>query len=486
MRLIEILLLLADFLTFLVIAVPSLQAVRWLGGIVLIMLALALAQDRPRWQMIPAYVLTGLFLLVWLLQNFAPIDVVGFALVLCILGLAISTALPIVLPVFSFPRPTGPYAIGTVTYHWTDASRHEVFSTDKNRKRELMVQVWYPARKGSSSAHAPYMQDADAVTPVLAAVSGFPGFFLQHLKYVTTNATEAAPVAADQASYPVIIMLEGRRGYRQMLTYEVEALVSHGYIVVGLDQPGIAATVVFPDGHQIALTGLLDQVNSLVDQSLDPASVAPQFNGRTFKDGISKYFAQDVSFTLDQLAALNTKDPQGILSGKLDLAHTGVVGFSDGAMVGADASLRDQRIKASLLIDNAMPAAVVKEGLRQPAMWITRPAEWMRRDGQKSSDWSEKYIVLAQTTMRKVYSSLPADGYFVQIPGTLHIDFNDADLISPLFPAVGLSGPIGSQRAHEIVNAYALAFFDNHLKGEPAALLDGPSTQYPEVVFDKH
>jgi hypothetical protein len=44
----------------------------------------------------------------------------------------------------------------------------------------------------------------------------------------------------------------------------------------------------------------------------------------------------------------------------------------------------------------------------------------------------------------------------------------------------GLSGPVGVQRAHQIINAYSLAFFDRHLKGRPAALLDGPAEQYPE------
>ena len=32
------------------------------------------------------------------------------------------------LPIFQFPRPTGPYAIGTLTYHWVDAERAEIFT----------------------------------------------------------------------------------------------------------------------------------------------------------------------------------------------------------------------------------------------------------------------------------------------------------------------------------------------------------------------
>ncbi len=501
MRPVEILLVVTDLLTFLVLAVPHLHATRWMRYIVLIMLALAIVQvliEGQRWQMIPAYVLTGLLVLAWLSQNVAPVDgivkqiltnrfAVGFAIILCIIGLGISAVLPILLPVFRFPRASGPYEIGTVIYHWTDGSRREVISTDKNRRRELMVQVWYPAKKGSSSWHTPYIQDADAVATALARLHHFPDFSLQHLKYVTTNATESVPVADNQSRYPVLIVLEGITGYRQMLTFQVEELVSHSYIVVGIDQPGVAASVVFPDGHQITLTPeLFPQIQALVNQSLSPTEQAPHLFGQTFKDGIIPYLAQDVSFTLDQLAALNTRDPKGLLTGKLDLEHTGVFGMSLGGMVGAEACLKESRLKACLMIDVAMTADVVHSGLQQPAMWITRPADSMRLERQKVGGWAEKDIVQTQTTMHEVYNRLPADGYFVQIPGTFHVDFTDIDLLSPMFPTIGFSGPIGSQRAHEIINAYSVSFFDKYFKGEPEVLLARPSAYYPEVIFETH
>jgi hypothetical protein len=86
--------------------------------------------------------------------------------------------------------------------------------------------------------------------------------------------------------------------------------------------------------------------------------------------------------------------------------------------------------------------------------------------------------------MRSVYNRLPGAGYFVQAPGMFHVDLTDVDLLSPLAQMIGLSGPIGAERAHEIINAYSLAFFDRHLKGRPAALLDGPAEEYPDVIFE--
>jgi beta-xylosidase len=107
--------------------------------------------------------------------------------------------------VFSFPGTSGPYKIGTVTYHWTDVSRHEVFTLDKNMSRELMVQIWYPAKKTESTNHAPYIQNPNGVSSAMARLHNLPSFALSHLKFVTTNATVSASVADDKPNYPVLI-----------------------------------------------------------------------------------------------------------------------------------------------------------------------------------------------------------------------------------------------------------------------------------------
>ena len=75
MRPLELLLVLVNLLTFAVLAVPRLHAVRWMGYVAFIAVLIAIAQmimEGPRWQMVPAYVLTALFLLVWLLRKHAP------------------------------------------------------------------------------------------------------------------------------------------------------------------------------------------------------------------------------------------------------------------------------------------------------------------------------------------------------------------------------------------------------------------------------
>src|SRR6266545_2059260 len=171
MRPIEILLVVANLLTFFVLVIPGMQVL----------------VEGYRWQMIAAYALSGLLFLLWLRQTIVPAGTAlgggldnrlaaGLAIGLGVLALAVSIVLPIVLPVFRFPPPTGPYAIGTLTYHWVDAGRPEDFTDDPNDRRELMVQIWYPAAGNPSSPRAPWLQDADAVTSAFARLFHVPEF----------------------------------------------------------------------------------------------------------------------------------------------------------------------------------------------------------------------------------------------------------------------------------------------------------------------
>jgi hypothetical protein len=112
-------------------------------------------------------------------------------------------------------------------------------------------------------------------------------------------------------------------------------------------------------------------------------------------------------------------------------------------------------------------------------MFISREAKWMQLEG-----WDQVEIDETQTAMRAVYQSLPGDGYLVLVPGMFHNNFSDAALYSPLMPRLGLTGPIDGARASSIIDSYTVAFFDRHLKGLPGALLDGPSSRYPEVLLE--
>lgn len=482
MRPLEILLLASTFLVVWLTALHPVPSLVWKRVAVLVMILAAGAQlifEGSRWQLYPVYLLTCLLVANSIYQF--PKLLVG---VVGGLAIVVTTTLSVLLPVFRFDAPTGPYDIGTVTYHWVDAARTEVFNADAKTHRELMVQIWYPAKHDAALQQAVYMPEADAFAAAQGKMHHWPAFLLGHLKYVITYGQLAAKVSEDKPRFPVLIFLEGITGYREMNNFQVQELVSRGYVVVAIDQPYVAASVVFPDGRQIA--GLSkDQMNSLLQQSITPTEMVPILNGTEFKEGIIPYFAQDVVFALDQLATLNNAGPNGILNGRLDIDRSGIFGVSFGGIVAGEACRIDRRLRACLVMDAPMTARVVSDGLQQPAMWITRDAQTMQNEG-----WSQFDIEQHQTTMRAVFNKLTRDGYFVQVSGMFHVNLTDVPYFSPLLRWHGIfgpmvTGPIDATRAHEIINAYTVAFFDRYLAGPPSTILDGAGEHFTEVRLER-
>ena len=492
MRTFEILLSLLNAMALASLGVPRLRAIGMQRVFALVPALLAGVQvltEGSRPQMIPAYALATVFSLVWLYSVAAAERirvhhlVAALTIALGTLVLVVSVAAPIALPVFRFPKPTGPYAVGTVTYDWVDASRPELFAADPGACRELMAQIWYPAREDPSKPRVPYLEYAEPVTTALARIVHFPEFFVAHLKYATTNAISRAPVAGGTTAFPVLVFLSGLGGFRSSNTLQIEELVSHGYVVVGLDQPGASAAVRFPSGRVVSVPPR-ERIQALIAQSISPKRPAPILVDRVLANGVVPYFAQDVSFALDRLAALNRSESGGLLYARLDEGRIGVFGISLGAMVAAEAAHGDARIKAALMMDAAMPKDVVGDGLAQPCMWITRPATDMRLERSRTGGWAERDILETLSTMQAVFDRhRPGSAYYLDAYGTFHVNFTDAPLWSPFTSLLGITGPVDGRRMWDIVDAYSLAFFDEYLKGEPQPLLDRPTQRFPEALL---
>lgn len=458
--------------------------------------------EGSRWQLIPAYCLTLAFTLVFILHIMLPWYtnivhggvkrfIMNIVKGLILLVFVVSAMLPIFFPVFHLPQPSGPYQIGTLTYQWIDQGRREIFSTDSADRRQLVAQIWYPVRKSMSLDRAPYVDDAVSLSHGLSktlASNGLirlPAFFFNHFAHVTTHAIPAAPIAEDQESFPVLIYASGLDGFRQVNMFQIQHLVSHGYIVVGLDQPYTAASVTLADGRIIE--GMIkSKIQLLIDQSISRSEKIPQLHGEQLPNGIIPYLADDIIFTLNKLIALNRSDARGVLTGHLDMQRTGVFGVSLGAMVVSEACHLEPRFKACLMMDAAMPADVQENELQQPCLWLTRTASDMRLERASSGGWSEKDIEQTLSTMKMTYRKSKPGSYYVSIRGMFHINFTDAPAWSPAISWLGLTGPIKSQRGFDIVNAYSLAFFDKTLKHLDSPLLSGKFQAYPEVIVWKH
>lgn len=474
MRIIETLIILLNLVALLVVCLPFFRPFRWLRflpAVVLCLTPIHLIVEQYRWQMVLSYVLTiALFLLTLpnLLKGTAPslgrmrtvlLGAFGFLVWL------LAAALPFILPVPRLPTPPGPYAIGSVLYDWTDTTRAETYSSDPNAKRELMVQIWYPAQPAADAKTIPFLDNFDVALPALADFLKLPPFTLDHLRLVRTHTYGDAPIRNDGAPYPVVISSHGYTGYRTEAFNQMEALASAGYIAIAIDHPYAAAFTIFSNGRVV-----------LNDPAMLPPAGRNQPGDQDAREKLDATLVADGRFVLDQLQLLNAGKLDARFAGKFDLQRIGLTGVSLGGGAMVWTCHVDVRCRVGLAMDGwyePLPQTVVSEPLRQPFMFMQSETKMWQMDNLARLD--------------KLYQSVNAPAFHLKFAGVLHADFGDYPLLTPLSaPLMYERGTLNGERTLQVVDAYMLAFFDEYLKNQPSPLLNGPSLDYPEVQFESH
>jgi dienelactone hydrolase len=365
---------------------------------------------------------------------------------------ASAAATPAAPPRLIVPPPTGPHRVGTVDLHLLDSSRPDPLNP--GRPYPLMASIWYPARDADRYPVAPWM------TPgTFQAWLADVGFDPTSLPVPSTSGHLGAPVRRGGRPRPVILFSHGAHDHRSDTTTTVQELVSHGYVVVTVDHTYDAFTQ-FPGGPALS-------------PDPDPADHIPE---------APRDFAADAPFLLDRLqdiAAGRNPDadrrplPEG-LPAALDLDRVGMFGWSKGGTATALAALADDRIRAGLSFDGPMEPTITTD-LSKPFMMmcaVNTPA--------------------ANPDAREFWTRLKGWRRCLQLEGAEHISFSDSEgLILPAARILGLDqatvqGFVGTMDPGEgvrIQQAYPRAFFDLHLRNRPSRLLDGPSPEFPSVLF---
>lgn len=442
------------------------------SGTALLFLVLQLTVEHYRWQMIPAYALT-IFLFIWMIKIFrSHLTRLRHPVIAAALGaffMVIAVGLPVMLPVFELAKPNGPYAIGTATYHFIDEKREETLSEDPSDKRQLMVQIWYPAEPSEDKKIASYIPDLSSLQTVLQQKYGFPGFLLDYLSSVNTHASIKAKVSADRPKYPLLLFAHGFPGTRYTNTSQAEELASQGYIVACIDYAYYSLATKYPDGKLALLTNNQPEM--------------------TDWDGwdhiVSDIWVPDSIFVLDQMEKLNTKDPNGIFQGKIDPSNIGMFGHSFGGAAAAQTLLADSRFKAGINMDGTLFGAGNLSGLKQPFLMMNAKTSEITGDAKPSEEelkqigmTREEFNFFLKEMPKRKNNLLKNGAYNVIIDKIDHLSFTDLYLLSPIF---SWNQQMSQQRAHTIINDYTLAFFNKHLKGKKDTLFDKSTSPYQEV-----
>ncbi|KUL28056.1 alpha/beta hydrolase family protein [Actinoplanes awajinensis] len=363
-----------------------------------------------------------------------------------------AAARPRALSRFTLPAPTGPACLGTVALHLVDPTRTDPW-VPAHPARELMVQIWYPARDTRAYPAAPWLS-AGAV-PHFADSFGLPADLV---RATTTHARTGAPVDRRTGGHPVLLYSPGLGGDRGTSTALAEDLAGHGYVVVTIDHTHDASEVEFPDGRVevAAIPEIDDQVIAQV------AAVR----------------AADTRFVLDQLAAINagTHRLTGGLRGAVDLSRVGMFGHSLGGSTTAAVMHDDPRVRAGVNLDGTLVGAAAVAGSERPFLLLSSDHGPGAEDPSWDTFWAN------QRGWKRELS----------LSGAAHGSFNDGVVFYPqAAPIIGLTpeqlaelvGTLEPQRSVAIQRAYLRAFFDQHLRGGDGRLLRAADPRYPEMRF---
>ncbi|HDR4733429.1 TPA: carboxylic ester hydrolase [Bacillus cereus] len=429
---------------------------RWFLFILTVAFGVVVVQlivEGYRWQMIPAYlspvILTICYLFVGPKNNVKSYVAVTFKTLLLVMYLAIAVLLPSLMPVVLFEKTSGPLKVGTTLYHWIDYQREEPYMKDLNDRRELMVQVWYPAKEKGEMNRAPYIHNSDEIAKGLEKSLSIPAFVFHHLGLVKSNAFLEAQLSDTEERYPVLIFSHGLSGFRNQNTFEVEELASQGYIVVGIDHTYDAAATVFPDGR----TAFVQSIN-LTDF--------------VERDRHIKLWKDDVVFVINQVEKLNRSDKDKRFTGRIDTSRIGMFGHSYGGATAAQVLVEDSRVKAAIDMDGTLYGGnVPKSGVGKPFMVM---------NAEISDDSTEDSL---EGKIRSDHA-LAGGGMSMVIPHTNHTSFTDFHLFSPLLRSLGED----TRYVHRIINEFSLAFFDRYVKQvDDGSALEKLDSKYPEVKF---
>jgi dienelactone hydrolase len=425
---------------------PRMRAARYsYCAIAAVTLMKQVADIGVHWQVAPAYLALGLALLVmwaplmpWVKTAAGGLATVAGGATLMLLW---------VVPLFALPAPTGGFAVGTTgPLHWVDASRNlRGEAGGGGRRRELEVQVWYPATTAKYGKKATYAR-ARELSPAHS-----------YEAVIRTNSALNAPIVETAGAFPVLVFGHAWGGSRTQDTFLAEDLASHGYVVVAMDHPLNAARVEMADGAVVRTdrAGTLDRLE---------ASTAPVVEAAWGREmGI---WVADDRFVLDRLFA------ETGFQGRLDADRVGAFGHSFGGAVSTALLGVDKRVKCAVNLDG-WTFQGLDHRTTEPILEVYTGDEEARhavRGVEDRMDADDQALVDA--------SLARYGGWRAYVRGTQHGDFTDLTLKSPVQRITG-TGPIAGERARGITRGLVLGFFDRVLKGV------GDVPEYPEVRLER-
>jgi predicted dienelactone hydrolase len=398
-------------------------------------------------------------------------------LLLLVAGASVPSPAP--APTFRLPAPTGRFGVGTTSWYVIDSTRTETFAPPRTL-RMIEVNAWYPiAPTGNERrAHAPYLRESYAESQAFATLVRRPGVF-DSVAVVETHAYLDRPVAADSATYPVLVFSHGYTAPASAYTALIEELASHGYVILSIVHPYESVATRLQYGHIVTMLdstgaprqGLVATFTEWAEEDSTMARVTRAANDeerlrllRAYFGGLANTRAvidrwvRDSKVTLDKLAMLPSTSIGGELSRRVDVSRLGVFGHSMGGVVAGQFCVEDPRCRAGLNLD----------GIPQSGTMIdtTMPRSFLMVYSGRPGRLGANDVI---------YRRAASAYYRVDVDSTRHLDFSEMPLWGGPLSGPGGHGSITPERAIDATRLIVREYFDQELRGKPSALLTGTS-----------
>lgn len=359
-------------------------------------------------------------------------------------------------------KPTGQYSVGFEDFHWIDQKRCPDFNfngknlddfSSENTKHchEIIARIYYPTEATNKSGSSYYAPLVRSLLGQFTSFSPATEKELQQWRETRSYTIEKAPIIANE-KFPVLFFNPGFGCPVEQYENFIINLVSHGYIVIGINTPFINP-VALPNGRIVKHAYISSQ-----------------------EKAAKEYYPlqlQDLAYVFAQVNVL--KNSSSVFTA-MDLKHVGAFGHSVGAKTVAD-------------ITHAHPAWFQAAATLDLCGGKSDPGNI----AHKKFDIPFLHLIAADNVARErglvIRFDLGNHNYLIGISPeeknheySLHMNFADDSTLqyAPAYQADfdylqkhpgGEKFWLGSGNGWEItesVNTYLLKFFDMYLKNETA------------------
>lgn len=358
----------------------------------------------------------------------------------------------------------GTYTCDQSDLFYTKGKNETDFGKDNQTKfcREMMVRVYYPAKKGTlpnyENYYAPAINDLkDQIRS--AKISGVTESDIESLSQIKTFTIRNPDI--ENQKFPVLIFDPGSGQTAEQYENTIENLASHGYIVVAVNNTFIGNIILFPDGR-------------FVENAVgNPPSPSDPIIKKADTSILNDILFVRHSFDTGKKTFQNLTD-------HMSLDSIGLFGHSAGAIVLVKA-VRDDHSNlfqsavsldaAPVLFGERIYSSTELAGFQIPFLRFFA-AEWrgmvegIPRNAQFQLLSNNYYALLSPNEDNTTYTN---HGSFIDF-STLQYQPTIKSYIATLPQSLGTAD---GWHIAKVINEYVLSFFDHYLKKKPSTIFEG-------------